>query len=170
MSPPPDRPAAGRGRERPIQPSPEAVHATLLASRALMGVMARSMAAVLEGISLPQFRILVLLAASGPLRTGALAERTGVHASTLTRTADRLVRAGWVRRIDNPLSRREVLIELTPKGRRLVEEVTRRRAAEITEILARLPRSEQDVVQAGLAAFAEAAGEPSAQDLLVLGT
>ncbi len=148
---------------------PEVVQATLVASRALMGVMARSMASVLDQITLPQFRVLVLLAASGPLRTGALAERSGVHASTLTRTADRLVRSGWVRRVENPLSRREVLIELTDRGGALVREVTDRRAAEIAEILSRVTSAQRQQILAGLEVFAEAAGETTAQDLLVLG-
>ena len=147
----------------------EVVRATLAASRALMGVMARSMASVLDQITLPQFRVLVLLSTSGPLRTGALAERSGVHASTLTRTADRLVRGGWVRRIENPLSRREVIIELTDAGAALVREVTDRRAAELAEILARLAPEGRAQVLAGLEIFAAAAGEPTAQDLLVLG-
>ncbi|MGN6301417.1 MAG: MarR family transcriptional regulator [Angustibacter sp.] len=148
---------------------PETVQVTLAASRALMGVMARSMASVLDQITLPQFRVLVLLSTSGALRTGALAERSGVHASTLTRTADRLVRGGWVRRLENPLSRREVLIELTDDGAALVREVTERRAAEIAGILARLTPEGQAQVLAGLEAFASAAGEPTPQDLLVLG-
>lgn len=148
---------------------PETVQATLAASRALMGVMARSMASVLDQITLPQFRVLVLLSTSGALRTGALAERSGVHASTLTRTADRLVRGGWVRRLENPLSRREVLIELTDAGAALVREVTERRAAEIAEILSRLPVEGRTQVLAGLETFATAAGEPTPQDLLVLG-
>ena len=148
---------------------PETVQATLAASRALMGVMARSMASVLDQITLPQFRVLVLLSSSGALRTGALAERSGVHASTLTRTADRLVRGGWVRRLENPLSRREVLIELTDAGAALVREVTERRAAEIAEILSRMSPEARTQVLDGLQAFATAAGEPTPQDLLVLG-
>ena len=148
---------------------PEVVQATLAASRGLMGVMARSMASVLDQITLPQFRVLVLLSVSGPMRTGALADRSGVHASTLTRTADRLVRGGWVRRIENPLSRREVIIELTDSGAALVREVTDRRAAELATILARLTPEGQAQVLAGLETFAAAAGEPTAQDLLVLG-
>ncbi len=151
------------------KPSAETVQSTLVASRALMGVMARSTTTALEQVSMPQFRILVLLAASGPLRTGALAERTGVHPSTLTRTADRLVRGGWVRRVDNPLSRREVLIELTDDGAALVAEVTRRRTEEIAAILTRVPRAQHQVILDGFACFARAAGEPSPQDLLVLG-
>jgi DNA-binding MarR family transcriptional regulator len=152
------------------KPDAKTVQTTLVASRALLGVTARSMSTALGRVTLSQFRVLVLLAASGPLRTGTLAERSQVHASTLTRTADRLVRAGWVRRIDNPLSRREVLIELTDAGAELVAEVTARRQAELTEILSRVPRAQQAIILAGFEAFAAAAGEPDPQDLLVLGT
>ncbi len=151
------------------KPTAQTVRTTLVASRAMTGVVARSMVAALEQVSLPQFRILVLLAASGPLRTGILAERTGVHPSTLTRTADRLVRGGWARRIDNPKSRREVLVELTDAGAALVAEVMANRTAQIAEILARVPRAQHQVILAGFTAFAEAAGEPSPRDLLVLG-
>lgn len=150
--------------------SAQTVQSTLVASRALTGVVARSMGNALDQVSLPQFRILVLLAASGPLRTGVLAERTGVHPSTLTRTADRLVRGGWVRRVDNPMSRREVLVELTDNGAALVGEVMASRKAQVAEILSRVSRAQHQVIVAGFTAFAEAAGEPSPQDLLVLGS
>ena len=42
------------------------------------------------------------LAAAGPLRLGALGQRLGVQASTLTRNVDRLVQAGLVRRESDP--------------------------------------------------------------------
>ena len=41
------------------------VDATLTASRALVGVVARSLAEVLEQITLPQFRVLVVLLPKG---------------------------------------------------------------------------------------------------------
>jgi hypothetical protein len=47
--------------------------ATLTASRALLGVVARSLAEVLEMVTLPQFRILVVIASSGTLKMGTLA-------------------------------------------------------------------------------------------------
>lgn len=142
----------------------------LTASRALLGVVAHSLAPALEEISLPQFRVLVLLSsAPGPLRSGALAEALGVHASTFSRMADRLASGGWVQRTANPESRRETLIELLPPGRRLVELVTHRRSVRIAQILDRLSARDRAAVQAGMEAFARAAGEPSVHDLATLG-
>ena len=141
----------------------------VLASRALLAVVARSMAAALEEVTLPQFRIFVLLSAHGPLRTGTLAEQAGVHPSTVSRTSDRLVKGRWIRRIANPDSRREVLLELTSKGARLVADVTTRRAQELDAILVRVPTRQRRRVFEGFAAFCSAAGEDTDGDLLLLG-
>ena len=143
--------------------------AVLTASRALAGVVARSLADVLEQITLVQFRVLVVLGSQGPLRSGALAERLGIHQSTFTRTADRLVAQGWVRRETSPESRREVVVDLTDEGRGLVEEVTRRRAADVERILASASPRDRARIRAGFEAFARAAGEPQASELLTLG-
>lgn len=142
----------------------------LTASRALLGVIARSVAPVLDRVTVPQFRVLVVLStADGPVRSGDLAAALGVHPSTFTRNADRLVAAGWVQRSENPDNRRETLIELTEAGAELVEQVTAQRHREIRSILARLEPAERDLVLDAMAVFARAAGEPQARDLLALG-
>ena len=142
----------------------------LTASRALLGVIARSVAPVLDRVTVPQFRVLVLLSTSdGPVRSGDLAAALGVHPSTFTRNADRLVAAGWVRRSENPDNRRETLIELTDAGAELVEQVTAQRRREIRSILARLEPAERDLVKDAMTVFARAAGEPHVRDLLSLG-
>jgi DNA-binding MarR family transcriptional regulator len=146
----------------------ETAAATLAASRALVGVIAASVAPALEQVTLPQLRVLVLLATHGPARTGRLAERLGVHQSTFTRNADRMVEAGLIRRVANPDSRREILIELTPAGRRLAHSVLRRRAQEIRRIVERLDDGERAAVLTGMQVFAQAAGEPTGP-LLLLG-
>src|SRR3954462_14529022 len=113
------------------------VDATLTGSRALVGVVARSLAEVLEQITLPQFRVLVVLCAEGPLRSGVLAERLGIHQSTFTRTADRLVAQGLIRREVSAESRREVIVDLTEAGQDLVVGVMKARRADIEKILRR---------------------------------
>src|SRR5207248_11152413 len=82
--------------------------AVLTASRLLVAVSARSIAAVDESITIPQFRLLVVLDTRGPLKLTALAEQLGVNPSTATRMVDRLVTAGLVTREANPASRREL--------------------------------------------------------------
>ena len=142
----------------------------LTASRALLGVVARSVAPVLDRVTVPQFRVLVILSTSdSPVRSGDLAAALGVHPSTFTRTADRLVAAGWVLRAENPDNRRETLIALTDEGARLVTQVTDQRRQEITTILTRLEPAERDLVLDAMTLFARAAGEPRVRDLLALG-
>jgi DNA-binding MarR family transcriptional regulator len=147
----------------------EAVEATLAASRALLGVVARSMADALHEVTLPQFRILVLLSGVDALRIGALAARMNAKPSTFTRTIDRMVAHGWVDRAGSNDSRREVLVSITARGRALVDEVMQRRRQEIVEILGRLTPTEQTSVRAALTLFADAAGERQAEDALALG-
>ena len=142
----------------------------LTASRALLGVVARSVAPVLEDVTLPQFRALVILSASpGPMRSGDLAVQLGIHQSTFTRTADRLVAADLIRRRENPDNRRETLIELAPGGARIVDLVTERRRAEIRAVLAGLSPGERDRILDAMTLFSRAAGEPRTHDLLPLG-
>jgi DNA-binding MarR family transcriptional regulator len=145
------------------------VEAVMAASRAMVAVLARSLAEVLDTVTLVQFRVLVLLCAEGPLRSGALAERLGIHQSTFTRTADRLVAQGWARRDVSSESRREVIVTLTDAGQDLVEKVMARRVADVERILTAAPPRDRARIRAGFEAFARAAGEPRASDLLTLG-
>lgn len=149
--------------------SSAATNAIVTSSRALLGVVARSVASALEVVTLPQFRVLVLLSSQGPMRTGTLAARLGVNASTFSRSLDRIVAAGWARREPNPESRREVIVDLTDDGRRLVDAVTERRRREYRSILSRLSADDQAAVAHALDLFNQAAGEPSSEDLLTLG-
>ncbi len=139
----------------------EVVSAVLRASRVLVSVAARSVAAVDHDVTLPQYRALVVLASRGPQRPSTLAEALGVHPSTITRLCDRLVTKKLVRRGESPVSRREVSIELAPKGRRLVDAVTERRRAEIAQIVAQVPNDERAATVHALNALGEAAREPA---------
>ncbi|MEY9484471.1 DNA-binding MarR family transcriptional regulator [Streptomyces calvus] len=138
--------------------------AVLTASRLLVAVSARSLAAVEDRVTLPQFRMLVMLSTRGATKLVALAELLHVAPSTAMRMVDRLIAAGLADRQTNPANRRETLLRLTDEGRRTVEYVTARRRAEIAAIVERLaPRQRAALVKA-LTAFNEAGGEPSARD------
>lgn len=136
--------------------------AMLTASRLLVAVSARSVASVDDSITLPQFRLLVVLSSRGSLKLVTLAEHLGVNPSTATRAVDRLIATGMVTRTTNPESRREIVIDLTPAGRRMVSKVTKRRRAEIARIVSRMPVSRRRGLVKALTAFAEAGGEPPA--------
>ena len=143
--------------------------ATLTASRALLGVVARSVSPALEFVTLPHFRVLVVLTSAGPLRMGSLAERMGANSSTFSRSIDRMVAGGWVERGPSPESRREVLIRASESGRALVDEVTARRRHAISDILSKMTPEDQQSAVSALEIFAAAASEPAVEDLLILG-
>src|ERR1019366_1089119 len=152
---------SGPGGEKALAAGEEVVDAVLRASRVLVSVAARSLAAVDEDVTLPQFRALVVLASRGPQTVGALAAALGVHASTATRMCDRLVAKGFVDRDVLATNRREVHLELTRSGRRLVDAVTKRRRNEIARVIERVPRAQRDALIQALHAFGEAAEEPA---------
>lgn len=137
----------------------ELVSALLTASRALVGVSARSLGQVEDAVTITQFRTLVVLEGHGDTRLNQLAERLGVTPSTAMRMVDRLITAHLVTREANKADRREVLIGLSEEGVRLVREVTERRRAEIATIVAAMPQKGRHKVVAALNAFAQAAGE-----------
>ena len=72
---------------------------------------------------------LIEIADAGPLRLIDLAARIGTSAPTASRTVDILDELGLVARETDPADRRAVRIELTPAGRRLVDERKARAAA-----------------------------------------
>ena len=117
----------------------EQVAALQAATRVLAGVALRSLD-VLDGvITLPQFRMLAVLAELGRARSSRVARALGLDASTVTRLADRLVTAGHVARGSDPRHRSVVTLELTPSGERLVSAVSQWRQRELSRIVAGLP-------------------------------
>jgi DNA-binding MarR family transcriptional regulator len=135
--------------------------AVVTASRLLVAVAARSLAAVEDAVTLPQFRLMVVLGTRGELKLAAVAEHLAVNPSTALRMVERLEAAGMVSRTVNPAVRREVIVGLTDAGRRVVDDVTARRRAEIATIVARLSPAERGRLVDALRAFAEAGEEPS---------
>ena len=150
--------------ERPPQGSDEVVDAVLAASRALVAVAARSLAMVAEDVTLSQYRVLIELASHGPRRVADLAAALTVDRSTATRMCDRLVRKRLVTRRRMSEDRRGVRISLTVTGAELVAEVSRRRRAEISGIVRRMPASHRPLVIEALQTFSAAAGEVPEQD------
>lgn len=137
----------------------EVVEALLATSRVLVALTARSIAALDADLTLPQYRLLVTLAAGGARRTTDLAAEFGVTPSTVTRTCDRLVRRGLAQRFQRAADRRVSWVALTEEGKDLIGEVVRQRRAEVVRLVraAGLPSSGK--VADALAAFVAAAGE-----------
>lgn len=137
------------------------VPALLSASRALVAVSASSLACVEDIVTPTQFRTLVVLS-QGPQTIVGLAARMAVNPSTSQRQVERLSRLDLVSRGVNPEDRRELLVSLTPQGRRIVRKVTDRRTRELARIVDRMDHTDSDALVRALESFAAAAGEPAA--------
>jgi len=128
------------------------------ATRALTAIAARSVATVADDVTLPQYRVLVILESRGAQTMSELAEQLAVTASTATRTCDRLVDAKLIQRSTHPADRRVVCVDLTAKGRRIVDRVSKRRRAEIEQILVSMSPEAQQRLARSLMEFSAAAG------------
>jgi MarR family transcriptional regulator for hemolysin len=72
-----------------------------------------------RGLRLGQYQLLRALWETDGLTPRELAERAGVEMPTVTRTVQRMVRDGFVRREAHPSDARSVRIMLAPKGQAL---------------------------------------------------
>jgi DNA-binding MarR family transcriptional regulator len=137
----------------------ELIDAFMTASRVLLAVAAQSVGAADAEVSLPQYRVLVILASRGPQRIGDLAQQLSVNSSSVTRMCDRLETHGLVRREPSSDDRRVVCVSITPLGQRLVRQVSKGRRQEIGRILRAMPTESHDPLLSALRAFTDAAQE-----------
>ena len=142
----------------------EAIDAALAAANVMLRVAARSVLEVEDRVTTPQLRVLMLIETSGPRSLTDVAAGLAVHPSNATRTCDKLVRAGYITRAEDPDDRRYALLDLTGPGRDLIEHVLRQRRRAMAEVFRNLQDDERDAVAQALRAFAEAAGEPPSLD------
>lgn len=140
------------------------VDALLAASRALVGIAARSLSGLDADVTLPQFRAMMVLATRGPQRMVDIAAELNVNPSTATRMCERLVRKGLIRRDRDTADRREVRLSLTDAGANVVTEVSDRRRVELVRLVKALPAQSVDPATQALRELAVAAGEPAEND------
>lgn len=129
------------------------------ATRVLAGVALRSLESLDSAVTLPQFRLLAVLAGPEPVPSGQAAKMLGLDPSTVTRLADRMVAAGHIARGSDPQHRGVVTLELTPSGRDLVAKADAWRRHELARIMGRLSPEDRAVVSAALRLLVAAAGE-----------
>ena len=75
------------------------------------------------GLDRTAYRCLDLLDQEGPMTAGHLAERARLSPGAMTALVDRLERKGLARRVRDSSDRRRVVVEVTPKLRRLAARI-----------------------------------------------
>jgi len=95
---------------------------------------------------------------AGPLRLTDLADRIGTSAPTASRAVDGLVDVGLLARLPDPEDRRAVRIDVTRRGRELLEARKARAAEAIEPAIAELSGKDLDQLAALLTRLADSFG------------
>jgi DNA-binding MarR family transcriptional regulator len=152
--------SAAARRSADTKVSPQQVDAVMRASRALVGIAAASIAEVEELVTVPQLRVLVMVATRGPVNLAAVAAGLEVSPSNASRICDRLMKAGFLDRREDQVDRRNITLTLTEAGRGLVNQVSRHRRTAIQRVLRNMEPRDREQLTAAFERFATAAGEP----------
>ncbi len=120
-----------------------------------LAITSRLLEQALADMTLPQFRILLLVARM-PERANRLANQASVSRPSLTGVLDGLVARGWVRRREVDGDRRGVRLEATSTGRKALRGAQRAVAARVDALLGQLEPDRRATAAAGLEALGEA--------------
>lgn len=124
-----------------------------LAVRAL-AFSSRTLERALEHMTLPQYRVLTLIASS-PERASKLADRAAVTPPSLTGILDGLVTRGWVARSEVDGDRRGVTLTITTEGQAAYDAARDATAAALDDLLSTADTKARANVLAGLVALQE---------------
>lgn len=103
-------------------------------------------------LTFAQMRVLWTLDGNGTFATpGEVARRLGVSSSTATGLVERLAEGGYIRRIHSTEDRRQVLLRLRPKGRRMMAGFRKVRQSRLRRLLATLRRGDVRKMSGALA-------------------
>ena len=78
---------------------------------------------IYKNLTIAEANAIYAIGSDEPKTMKQIAETLGVAVSTPTRTIDRLLEKGFVNRTVGEKDRRQLLIELTPKGKEFVEDI-----------------------------------------------
>jgi len=95
------------------------------------------------GLSIPEWRVIAVLALESGLSAAEVAERTAMDKVAVSRAVRRLLSTGRVQRETAAGDRRRSMLELTPEGRRIYHRVTPALRRYEAELLAGLSATEQ---------------------------
>ena len=113
-------------------------------------------------ISMQQVRAMFLLRDEEEVSVGRLAELFGIGLPAASLLADRLVRAGYVERRDDPADRRRVLLSLTRVGLRLVTDLREGSHSLLRRWMSSLSPEDLSALTRGWRALAEVASRHGA--------
>lgn len=143
-------------------PHPEPVTPELIsdidsAAHSLVVVWGRSAERARPKVSASQLRALLVVQRHATISLSALADEIGAIPSVASRLCDRLQAAGWLVRGAGEADRREIALQLSPDGERLLRDLRQERRTDLHSVLAEMSPRHRAELMAGLEAFSVAA-------------
>jgi DNA-binding MarR family transcriptional regulator len=123
-------------------------------SMRVWGLFAKS-----TGLSMPQFSVLMQLHHRGNCAVGDISERFDITNAAASQLVDKLVQSGLIQREEDPHDRRAKLLNLTGKGRDLIQQGIEERYHWVEELAGRLSAEERAQVSDALNIMTRAAQE-----------
>jgi DNA-binding MarR family transcriptional regulator len=109
------------------------------------------------GLSMPQFSILMQLHHKGPCGMSEISERFDISNAAASQLVEKLVQSEHIERAEDPSDRRAKVLQLTPKGKDLIEAGFKERYKWMDELVSNLKAEEREKVVEALTILTEAA-------------
>ena len=162
----PVKPSKSRQPKEERQPKNDKVSGTQLwlvlikAYHSLLGFTERTLKD--SGLGDSEFRILEALLHKGPMPVNTIGPKVFLTPGSISVAVDRLLKRGLVSRTNSSEDRRVRVVDLTPGGRRLIEQVFAAHARQVDRLADVLSPKERRQVTRGLKAFGKAATHTTA--------
>ena len=102
------------------------------------------------GLSMPQFGLLMQMHHKGDCGMSEVSERFDITPAAASQLVDKLVQGGLVQRVEDPNDRRAKLLNLTDKGRELIQQGIQERYRWVDELGSKLSAEERTQISAAL--------------------
>lgn len=109
------------------------------------------------GLSMPQFSILMQLHHKGPCGMSQISERFDISNAAASQLAEKLVQSEYIERAEDPNDRRAKVLQLTTKGKDLINAGVAERYRWLDELVKNLSADEKSKVHEGLNILTETA-------------
>ena len=115
------------------------------------------------GLSMPQFSVLMQLHHKGVCGVSDISERFDISNAAASQLVDKLVQSGFIKREEDPQDRRAKLLNLTDKGKELIQQGIEERYRWVDKLAERLTAEERVQVSEALNTMTRAAQELEAE-------
>ena len=115
------------------------------------------------GLGMPQFSILMQLHHKGSCGVSDISERFDITNAAASQLVDKLVPGGLIKRDEDPNDRRAKVLNLTDKGKKLIQQGMEVRYRWVDELAGRLTADERVQVSEALDIMTQAAKELEAE-------